>query len=172
MNNRQLHLLAQQDPVLQRYFKGVFASDELVHFQCETPCCFIANVEPSQLPGSHWTAFYLPHNAPLEYFCSYGLPPTPFVSFLHGSGYECYTANVDRLQTLGSSVCGQYCLFYLHERSRGHSMSDILHVFDEDTLHNDSWVNDWVKTHFQVDLDVFDSDFLGKQISRALGQSR
>ena len=33
-------------------------------------------------------------------------------------------------QELFSSVCGQYCIFYMSLRARGHSMDDIVHVLD------------------------------------------
>lgn len=173
MNNRQLSSLAHQDAILTRSFRGVFASDEVSQQlnRMKTPHCFIANTDPADQPGSHWIAFYCPVEGPLEYFCSYGLPPTTFFSqSLENSGYHFCTMNTQQMQSTGSSVCGQYCLYYLHQRCRGKDMTTCLFPFGEDTYQNDRWVNRWVEERFQIDLDVYDTEFLKKQISRALVQ--
>ena len=33
-------------------------------------------------------------------------------------------------QELFSRVCGQYCIYYMFLKARGHSMDDIVHVLD------------------------------------------
>ena len=53
------------------------------------------------------------------------------------------------LQSDWSAVCGEYCLFYLYQRSRGHSLNKIVHVFNN-TLINVAMVSQLVKNHFKV----------------------
>lgn len=171
MNSRQLSYLAHQDPILSHSFRGVFAADEVSDqlSQEQTPHCFIANTDPSDQPGSHWTAFYCPVTGPLEYFCSYAVPPTTFFSLsLEQCDYNYCTINKDQLQSIWSSVCGQYCLYYLHQRCRGMNMTSCLQPFGEDMDRNDRWVNTWIEQRYEIDLNVYDTDFLKKQIARAL----
>ena len=59
--------------------------------------------------------------------------------------YPCgFVANTDlssepgtcKLQSAWSDVCGQYCIFYLSHRARGQGMSNIVHLFNNDTILN------------------------------------
>ena len=53
-------------------------------------------------------------------------------------------------------------------RALGHSMETILKLFNErDLLANDLLINTIVEHNFNVDLDIFDSDFIGKQIAHS-----
>jgi hypothetical protein len=47
------------------------------------------------------------------------------------------------------------------------SMSTCLQPFGENTYDNDGWVNAWIEQRYEIDLDVYDTEFLKKQISRA-----
>ena len=58
--------------------------------------------------------------------------------------------NSRTLQSIWSGVCGQYRLFYLCQRSRGHGLRKIVHIFNSNTLSNDSKVSQFVKNHFRV----------------------
>lgn len=108
-------------------FIGVFAADEIPTQSSEHSVCFIANTDPSTLPGTHWVAFVIFNNAvgahshTTYFFDSYGLPLS-YYSRLHS---ECaqreYTnvrlVNTQQLQSIHSTVCGQYCalfLFFVH----------------------------------------------------------
>lgn len=168
MNNRELSRLAHSDDIVSKYFRGVFASDELMGQEWNLPCCFIANTDTRDQSGSHWTAFYLPVSGPLEYFCSYGLSPFAFITYLQQSGFSHITRNTDMLQSLDSVVCGQYCLYYLHQRCRGLTMDDALNAFGENRAKNDHWVNGWVERHYDIDLDVHNANFMHKQIARVM----
>ncbi len=170
MNNRQLSQLAYCDPLLAKEFQGVFAADELGVLHGMTSGCFIVNRDLKSQPGSHWNAFYLPSHGPVEYFCSYGLPPTPFQEFLENIPYKHYITSNVMLQSPISSVCGQYCLHFLHERVKGRSMDDILNAFTENNVYNDTLINNWIEEHFNVILPMYDEEFIHKQISRALTQ--
>ena len=63
-----------------------------------------------------------------EYFDSIGgvINHYEFALFLGGE----YRYVSVQTQELFSSVCGQYCIFYMSLRARGHSIDDIGHVLD------------------------------------------
>ena len=77
------------------------------------PFALVVNTDPSDKPGKHWHAFFPPaeHNtAPIEMFDSYGFSPSMH-SLAHVAP-RLYSSSVT-YQSLDSSVCGHYCLFFL-----------------------------------------------------------
>ena len=52
---------------------------------------------------------------------------------------------------LFSSVCGQYCIFSMSLRVRGHSMDDIVHVFYIQGEDSDSFVTCFVELFYSVE---------------------
>jgi hypothetical protein len=88
-------------------------------------CCFILNTDPSDAPGEHWLAFYYNCNThKLEYFDSFGFPVAtyPYVNealTVNRLSSICVSANSSgSLQSTQSTVCGHYCVLYLHWRAR------------------------------------------------------
>ena len=151
MNTLQITRALEQDPITSKKFCGVFPSDKLPRTVDKYPCGFVANTDPSSEPGTHWIAFYFPTEQKGEFFDSYGHPPEyyrdSFGNFLKLYEWE---FNTHKLQSAWSDVCGQYCIFYLSHRARGHSMNKIVQLFDNDTLLNDAKVAQFVKSHFKV----------------------
>ena len=60
------------------------------------------------------------------------------------------TTNV-QTQELFSSVCGQYCIFYMCLRARGHSMDDIVQVLDIQGEGSNRFVTCFVKLFYGVE---------------------
>jgi len=147
-----------------RCFRGVYAIDTLSHHTaCST---YICNLDTHDKPGSHWIALYVPSEAskPIEYFDSYGFDaPIGFKDFLTYMNREYYVCNTRTIQHFGSSVCGQYALYYVWQRPIASSMDNVLNIFESGTtLYNDVLVNDIVESHFAVDLNVFDETFINQ----------
>ena len=65
--------------------------------------------------------------------------------------------NKIQLQSVFSTVCGQYCIYFLYHRCRKRSMASIVNSFVNDKLHDDQLVYD-----FALKQDIV------KQISRSL----
>ena len=151
MNTAQITHALEQDPVTSKKFCGVFPSDKLPQTIDRYPCGFVANTDPSSGPGTHWVAFYFPSEEKGEFFDSYGHAPEyyrkSFGDFLKSRAWD---FNRRKLQSAWSDVCGQYCIFYLSHRARGQSMSNIVHLFNNDTILNDTKVSQFVKSHFKV----------------------
>lgn len=170
----QLNGLAKRCPVLKDIFVGVFPSDripDICSVKKRRAYAFIVNLDRSGLQGSHWIALYLPkhRNGIAEYFDSYGRPPTKsnFLRLL--KKYRGYIYNNIMLQSPFSTVCGQYCLFYLCRRARMESSTTILRTFhNHDLVTNDIVVNRYVKRYFRTSLKLYDIPFIGRQIAVSL----
>jgi hypothetical protein len=113
-------------PLRLRYSDIAVTSAKFADIQHKnTHCCFIVNTHPSGAPGEHWLAFFLNASTGLvEYFDSFGLPLAAHTHVF--AAFEsrkllpaCVSANTGQmLQSVNSTVCGQYCVAYLYWRSR------------------------------------------------------
>lgn len=147
------------------YSAGVFPLDLIPKSFTHFPICFIANTDPSYLPGQHWVAYYFTSPTDYEFFDSYGLHPSlysmPYTSPTH--------FNTVPLQSLKSAVCGQFCLYFLETRCRGVKFPNFLHSFSRcNLLWNDRLVRKFVQrirypktfysnlsNHFQISNSFF-----------------
>lgn len=152
MNTLQLQQVLTQDYFTQKYFMNVYPCDQLPTEIQSYPTCFISNVDSSTEPGSHWLAFYLPSEDEIEFFDSYGNPPSFFrkeiMDFV--SRYSKMDFNPMTLQSTSTAVCGQYCIFYLYCRCRGQPPRKILSNFITNHMCNDRQVYNFVAKKFNV----------------------
>lgn len=152
MNTIQIHKILSRDKFTKRYFLGVYASNHLPHTIKNYPSCFVANVDSSAEPGSHWVAFYVSSPEKMEFFDSYGNKPTYYKG--HISNFAARYVQVDYnplvLQSHVTAVCGQYCIYYLYSKCREHSLKKILSVFVTRHLCNDRRVYNFVSKRFHV----------------------
>jgi hypothetical protein len=133
------------------------------------PAAYIVNTDPHYLPGEHWVLCFFPIEGTQEYFDSYGQPPNPKTirKFL-GRGYR-YNNKI--LQNLMSTVCGQYTIYYIFKRLEGSTMQQILNSLHEmGPVKADEHVNKFVEETFGIDLNVYDEQFLFRQV--AISQKR
>ena len=125
MNGDQIEkILAQSLACTRTHFLGVFARDQLPT-PSKYPACFVANTDPISLPGTHRVAFFYHSPTHLEFFDSYGEPPD-FYNFPISKKITSLTTNSYPLQSLRTSVCGQFCVYYLFQRSRSMPMARIV----------------------------------------------
>ncbi len=158
MNTIQLTHILRKDKHTRGVFQGVYPSDKLPTSVSSFPALFIANVDTSEKPGSHWVAFYFTKDREGEFFDSYGLPPSnytgTFTRFLNNNINE-WTYNSVTLQSFDSKVCGHYCLYYAVFRCRNISMSTIVQRFSRNKRRNDFLVKRFVEKHFPLSLNKY-----------------
>ena len=172
MDTVQLTLALRKDRYTRSVFQGVYPSDKLPTRVSSYPALFIANVDTSDKPGSHWIAFYFTKDREGEFFDSYGLPPSKysraFTSFLNNNSNS-WKFNSETLQSIGSEVCGHYCLYFAKFRSRLVSMSTIVHRFSSNKSRNDFLVKCFIEKRFPISLLKYRTD-VKKQ--RAIAQHK
>lgn len=138
MNGRQLLEVALQ---IDDSFQGVFAFDEVPNAKY----CLIFNSDARNLPGSHWMAVYED-----EFFCSYA-SKTPFPGLK-----EVLNTPV---QTLGSTTCGQHCLYFLDRRSNQLPLN-----YTANVLENDRMVTAWLCKKYDLHTNAFAVDYILSQL--------
>jgi len=140
MNSLELTKMATEGEHLHKYFLGVYASDQLPK-HVPYPSALIGNTKPSTHEGEHWVAVFFDQDGRADYFCSYGVPPTDDYRRLLDKATEWQRSN-RQLQGDLSMVCGQYCLAFLHFRSRGVPFEKFMSLFSDP--YNDEIVNAFV----------------------------
>ena len=169
MDTIQPTLILRKDKFTRGVFQGVYPSDKLPASVSQYPALYIANVDTSDKPGSHWVAFYFTKEQEGEFFDSYGAPPSKysgtFTTFLNNNSNQ-WIFNTVTLQSIYSKVCGHYCLYFALYRSRQISMSTIVHRFSNNTRKNDSLVTRFIETHFLISLPKYRTD-VNKQRAQA-----
>ena len=92
MDTIQLTFILRKGKYTRGVFHGVYPSDKLPRTVLSFPALFIAHVDTSEKPRSHWVAFYFTKDREGEFFDSYGLPPSnyagTFTRFLNNNSKE------------------------------------------------------------------------------------
>lgn len=128
---------------------------------------YVVNLSPSSHKGTHWVAVYAQNNR-LEYFDSYGFEPSTRLKRWWGKNIS-FVKNPYCLQGPFSSVCGQYCIYFILHRFSGLKMSEILSQFGTDVDFNDRQVYQYVSSRFNLErLPLIDSANVLLQIAVAL----
>ena len=102
---------------------------------------------------------YQPNKDEVEFFDSFGRSLKNYkLDFLAG-GKKLVHQN-DVCQSVLSTVCGQYCLFFLLRRCSGESFSHVLHLFTDNKFSNDVMVCQYVNHRFNLNTVVYDPAML------------
>jgi hypothetical protein len=103
-------------------FLGVFAADQVPTKFRIYPNAMIVNTDKKDEPGEHWVCYFCESPKTFEFFDSYGNLPE-FYGLPTFPNLKC---NLHSIQSLDSSVCGHYCIYYIHHRFSKISSSCIL----------------------------------------------
>ena len=149
MNNKEISEILRRDPRARRVFRGVFPRDRLPIYNnhIHPPSAYVINTDRSGGPGEHWVCVWLDGHGGVEYFDSFGLPPTlvPIQNFITRNKLKGLKYNQRLCQSLVSSACGLYVLYYVLMKSRGASLRRIQQPFNSLNLEaNDKQVRNLV----------------------------
>ena len=149
MNSVEIENIISFNVRTQEQFLGVFALDEIPK-EMKTYTSAIINCCPSHLKGIHWCAIYQNSNTEIEFFDSFGFPPSHynFIKNLPSNVRKVY--NNKQLQSPLSNVCGYYCLFYSWKKNHGYRLEDITHHFSKDYAYNDFFVKSEVQNIYKL----------------------
>ena len=116
MDTIQLTIILRKDRYTCGVFQGVYPSDKLPTSVLSFLALFIAIVDTSDKPGTHWVAFYFTKEREGEFFDSYGLPRSNYTGrfslFLKNNSIS-WKFKFKTLQSIDSKVCEHYCLYFV-----------------------------------------------------------
>ena len=150
MNNKEIAEIIWQDPRARRVFRGVFPRDRLPRkkgLDTRRQSAYIVNTDRSVGPGEHWVCVWFDGKGHAEYFDSFGLPPlfASINNLIDRNSYYPLKYNQRLFQSLTSSVCGLYVLYYVLMKSRGATLGRIQQMFQtNDLFGNDNRVRSLV----------------------------
>ena len=144
MNTIQLNTILEQDRYVGSIFRGVYPIDQLPTIR---DGAYVINTAPHNHEGLHWLAILI-KNDNIEYFDSYGGEPP--AKLLRWGKKKQWTINPVQLQSPLTSVCGQYCIYYLFHRARGIDLRILLNDFGSDVDDNDKLVYDFVEDRYEL----------------------
>ena len=129
LNSLQLWEALSQNTSTQHFFDGVYALDQLKNIKSK-PKLVLGNTDPQHKPGKHWLLFFFNEDGTtMDFFDSLGKPPQDYPraipDFIQKWSSEVYYIP-NRIQPVGSALCGHYCLYYAYSKSIGESMEDIM----------------------------------------------
>lgn len=162
MNTTEITSVLKQDRYSAPLFLGVYPSNRLPPIR---DGAYVINTAPDSHPGLHWVALIVKGDT-VEYFDSYGGKPSPRLR--RWVNKKTWTFNPIPLQSPLTSVCGQYCIYYLLHRVRGIDMTTILMDFGSDVDENDKLVYDFVDDRYDLEhLTLVDTENVILQLSQA-----
>lgn len=134
-------------------YTAVCAKDQLVDIKKKS-FAVICNNQKSTESGMHWTGFFKTDGSNVvEFFDSFAMPlefyGSEFVEFCSKfSGKVRISTN--QFQSNESDYCGNYCLYFLIQRSRCKTFDNVISKFSTiNFLQNDQIVKEFVNTHFK-----------------------
>ena len=171
MNTSQIYHALETNNITAETFQGVYSSDTVPKF-VNSPSGCVVNTDPQGKPGTHWVALYQEQQGVIETFDSF---VKDLLSYSH---YFKEFANSSRiisqshqLQSEITTVCGQYCLFFLLRRCSNETYSQIIHLYTDNKASNDIMVCQYVDHYFDLNTEVQDKRFLN-QVARMFTELR
>ena len=142
MNTREIQYILRKHQKTGPVFLGAVPSDGIPDTDI-FPYAVVINTEPHDDCGRHWVAVFVESKDNVEYFDSYGgLPNSNIASFL--LRFPHVLRHTERFQSLSSTVCGHYCIFFLTKRCSRRSFAQIVSVLQAQRPRTDRYVANYV----------------------------
>jgi hypothetical protein len=127
MDNRTVDKLLSQNKLTARYYRGCYPIDKIpkcLHF----PCAMVVNLDRADQQGSHWIAIFAENHSKAYYFDSYGNGPVDELKEYLRREFKSVTWNNHAFQSVTSTVCGHYTIFFIYNMCLGLKYHEILRL--------------------------------------------
>jgi hypothetical protein len=141
LSTSQIYKTIVKDDYAKFNFLNVYPRD-CIPQKVKYPSSFVINTHSSHQPGEHWLAVYYKTDATCTFFDSFGMHPSVYKldKYLDKTSVR-WTYNSKQLQSLDSSTCGYFCIYFILLKSRGLDLKTILSLFSKDNFEfNDSLI--------------------------------
>ena len=138
-------------PTLLKLFDGVYSFDK-IPTQIKLHHFIICNTDISSGSGKHWFCVFRSNKKFLECFDSLGVGPEKqiFLKSVQFRGIRELNYNESPVQSVTSSACGEFCLFFLFERlhNLNFEFSDLINeIFSQNFERNEHRVREFYSTN-------------------------
>lgn len=152
-----IHNTCVSDENISRYYKGIYARNELCFIELEYPALYIVNTAHSFEKYGHWVVFFVTDKGMIEYFDSLAIKlcsrHVNFRNFVLSKN-KTFSESKIRIQSQMSFSCGLFCLYFCYFRVRKFSLSCILNHFSTSNLcKNENHVRIFCKYVMNVVID-------------------
>lgn len=171
METDEIYGALKSNQITIKGFHNIYPIDKLpnkktVRYNKRGESFLVVNLDPSYKSGSHWVALCISPSLNMadEYFDSYGRePPKQICKYLEGN--RLYINK--QLQSYTSTICGQWCIYYIWRRLQGFSLNEIVKEFEGSTPEeNDKKVNACINKKFvSKPQPLVDFDFIQTALS-------
>ncbi len=159
MNSQEISRVLSENRITQNVFQGVYAADTLPAKFEKLPAAVVINTDPAKDSGQHWVSLFQDIIGPAEFFDSFGNTPDFYsiqLPFLQNG----FVVQDLKIQSDLSTVCGQYCMFFIYHKCLGRSFSDIVKLFSTNKMANDHMVCEFINREFSLKKPIMDIGFL------------
>jgi hypothetical protein len=138
LNTKEIYNVLKRDEFSKSFFKMVLPRDKLpriVHY----PSAYVVNTDNHDQSGEHWVALYYDSHGFCTFFDSFGRSPEAlsFHKYINKTSRG-YTYNSHQLQSVFSTTCGYYTIYFVLLMCRGFSLDALVSFFDrKDFVFND-----------------------------------
>ena len=131
MNTKQLWCALSLNAKTSYFFDGIYSKDTFNDYEIKEKSSFIiCNTDPSDKPGEHWILFFCNENESVDFYDSLGRDityyGTEFYNFVTKKISNGWHYCKERTQPIGTSLCGEYCMYYVLMKCTGYEMSKII----------------------------------------------
>lgn len=113
------------------HYKGCFPNDYVRRHKPDRLEYLVLNLQNSNQGGSHWVAIVnRPDCKNIEYYDSFGLPPTEDVAKYMLKSGKTVLYNSNQVQGINSSACGFFASYFIIQRSYNISPYEVVYHFD------------------------------------------
>jgi hypothetical protein len=115
-------------------------------------------------------ALYSEKPGTIEWFDSFGRDPSYYSHlFKEWIDKDFLTTCKTQHQSNNSTVCGQYCMFFILLRSHGFRYEDVVSALVKERLINDKFVCKFINKYFRLRTVIKDEKFIIRSLLRLRG---
>ena len=146
LDSLKIKKILYNDHFSRKYFRNISARGKLPRVIKTYPSFYILNTDFYYKPGLHWLLLCFFEEYTI-FFDSFGLSPVYYnFPILVKQNSNTLVQSTLRLQSLDSSACGYYCIYFIYFLSRNIPFTEILkHFSKSNKIWNDKYVYNFIK---------------------------
>lgn len=124
METNEINRILRRNPITKKIYRGCFPSDKIPLFK-KFPAAIVVNFDDSHERGSHWVAIYAVDPVQVYYLDSSATHGVEDIQLYIQYNFPVWSHFEIPLQKPGTSVCGQYAIFFIYMCARRYHPEDI-----------------------------------------------